>query len=181
MHTDSKLRREAVTILKNYRIYDRDKIIKAIFDVSHNPKHEDESLLLALLEHSDCGIVAYALYYLFEIYDQKEKLLPLVQQFALGDERDSFEMPIQSQAIFLLSGQANSDPKIVSLLTMIAEDPSMSECPRAEAWRALADIHGLEWIRSYREEMVQDPDSEASEAIRANIRKTIRSKEEKNL
>lgn len=181
MNTDSKLRSEAITILKNYWIYDRDKIIKAIFDVSHHPKHEDVSIMLDLLEHSDCGIVANALYYLFQFYDQKEKLLPLVQQFALGDERDSFEMPIQSQAIFLLSGQANSDPKILSLLTSIAEDPSMSECPRTEAWRALADIHGLEWIRSYSEAMIQDPDSETSEAIRANIRKAMRSKEEKNL
>lgn len=180
MNADSKNRIQAISILKNCTIHDREQIIKAIFDVSHDPKHGDEALLLSLLDHLDCGIVAYALYYLFEFYNQKEQLLPLVQQFAMGDERDNFEMPIQSQAIRLLSLQAKSDPKIVALLTMIAEDPSVNEVPSKNAWLSLAEIHGVEWTRRDTEEMIDYPDSETSEAIRAKIRNAMRSMKDKN-
>jgi hypothetical protein len=170
MHTVSKLRQQAIETITDYRNQNRSDLLKAIFDLRHDARSDDKSLLYPLLEHSDDGVVASALYSLFEVYNEKSELLPLIQKLAWGDSRDCGEMPIQSMAILILSRLAKSNPQIIDQLREIAEDLSIGECPRKDAWQALAGLYGVEWFRSNSTEMIMHPESEASEAIRKRIR-----------
>jgi hypothetical protein len=170
MATVSKLRQQAIETITNYRNQNRSDLLKAIFDLRHDARNDDKSLLYPLLEHSDDGVVASALYSLFEVYNEKSELLPLIKKLAWGDSRDCGEMPIQSMAISILARLAKSDLPIIDQLRAIAEDHGTGECPRTDAWRSLAGLYGVEWPRSNSTEMIMDPESEASEAIRRRIR-----------
>lgn len=170
MATVSKLRQQAIATITDYRNQNRSDLLKAIFDLRHDARSDDKSVLYPLLEYSDDGIVASALYSLFEVYNERSELLPLIQKLAWGDDRDCGEMPIQSMAISILSRLAKADSQFISQIWEIAEDPSISECSRERAWQELADIFGVEWNPSNTAEMIMDPESEASEAIRKQIR-----------
>ena len=173
MNPDPKLRQQALATINDQQNRNRSDLLKAVFDLRHDARKEDKTLLYPLLEHADDGVVASTVYSLFEVYDEKTELLPLIRRLAWGDERDRGEMPIQFMAISILSRLAKSDPEIISQLREIAEDPRVSECPRTSAWQALADLYGLEWDRSYASEMIMDPESEVSEAIRRKIRNAM--------
>ncbi len=170
----SNLRQQAIEVITDFRNQNRSDLLKAIFDLRHDAHIGDKPVLYPLLEHSDDGVVASALYSLFEVYNERSELLPLIKKLAWGDRRDCGEMPIQSMAISILSRLARSDPQVIKQLREIAEEPSIAECPRKNAWQSLADLYGVEWTRNDSSEMIMDPESVASEAIRNRIRDAMR-------
>jgi hypothetical protein len=173
MVNDPALRQQSLEVLKDYKRRNRSEMLKAVFDLRHNAKNGDEAILFPLLEHPDDGVVASTLYSLFEIYGQQVELEPMIRRLAWGDNRDCGEMPIQSMAISLLSKIGRSDYIAQEQLKQIAEDVSASDVPRKLAWQCLAELHGVEWLPQYSEEMIMSPESDESERIRESIRRTM--------
>lgn len=145
----------------------------AILDLRRNPTRGDESLLYRLLDHEDAMVVSATLFALCEVYGQREQLKNVICQLAAGDERDSFEMPIQTTAISQLATLARKDQQALQQLVAIAENPKVSETPRKRAWHYLAELHGIPWTREDGDEMLISPESIASETIRNRIRTGI--------
>jgi hypothetical protein len=168
---DYALRDKAIKILNECKHHDRASIFKAIFDLDHNAKLGDEKYLYPLLEHTDDGIVSNALYALYEVFEQKVELDSLVRKMAWGDERDCDEMPIQTMAIRRLCEIARKDSTALEQLKLIAEDDTVYDCPRQQAWHCLAELFNVEWYPKFTEEMIMSPQSNNSELIRESIRK----------
>jgi hypothetical protein len=173
MSIDQSVRKGALEILQQPEGKARSKLLKAIFDLRHNGVSGDESILFPLLNHEDDGVVASTLYSLWEVYGRADELVSLVRDLAWGDDRDTGEMPIQCMAISLLSRLAKDDFEVRIQLQEIAEDSEIALIPCMRAWEALAESYGAPWQHDYADELVLRPDSEASEAIRSQIRQLV--------
>jgi hypothetical protein len=168
-------RKKWIQILRKHDNYPANKVYEALFKLHHDPSPGDEELIYPLLEHKDPYVAKQALYALFEVYEHRKELRDIIFRLSLGDCRDECEMPLQCQAIYLLSELAASgDREAYERLWEIAEDPSMHESPRTRAWHELAKLHAVEWSDRDLEELIDDPFGEASEAIRHRIREAIR-------
>ena len=69
---------------------------------------------------------------------------------------------LRQQAIEVITNYrewAKSNPKVIEQLRGIAEEPGIAECPRKDAWQALADLHALsgEVYVARDEELVEAP------------------------
>ena len=163
----------AIETILACRIDDRANLLKAVFDLCRNAKLGDDQILYPLLDHPDADIVASTLHGLFEVFQHKAQLKSAICALANGDPRDSWEMPIQTMAVNCLGKLAVSDPESFRYLLQIAENRDFAEVPHKRAWQCLAELANAEWRSTDSEDMIMDPDSEASESIRCRIRAAI--------
>lgn len=144
-------------------------IHNAIVDLRHNAASGDEELLQSYLDFPDDMVVSATLFAMIHVYRHVPSLLELLLQFAEGDSRDSGEMPIQTQAIEGLALYAPDDHRALAKLLSVARSKATPEAPRARAWKCLADLFGVPWKSEYTYNMIWDPESESSQAIRDTV------------
>jgi HEAT repeat protein len=173
MNINQTVRKQALTIIDDRANRPSAEILKAIFDLSHNAEKEDEAVLYELLEHNDDSIVASAIFSLFNVFGLHERIKELIHTLALGDSRDRGDMPIQSTAIRLLGLMTKSDSQAYPRLRQIAESPLVGDVPKKEAWKCLADYHGLPWTRDESEILISEPEGDQAQKIRRRIREVI--------
>ena len=172
--SEEAVRQRAIEVIKNRGHYTATELYKAVFDLYHNPKYGDEDLLYPLLEHEDNWVAAGALYALCEVYGHRNQLRHLIFRLAHGDPRDVGDNQLQFQALCLLGSLAKEgDQDACDELWAVAENPTVNEFGREEAWYQLAALHGVQWNDGWTEEMIGNPVGEASEHIRQQIRREI--------
>lgn len=169
MNTEPR-RQRLLDTLENYEHHNDTELLKALYDIRYNTGAGDEVYIFRLFAHQSDAVVASALFTLWHAYGLRDAIAPLIKKFAWGDVRDCMEQPIQSMAVTLLVELAKSDPSAYDEVRAIAEDASVGECPRNRAWQGLAEIHGVEWLPRYSNEMLESPDSMESEQIRVLVR-----------
>ncbi len=169
----SEARERALRTLRDHENRSHSAIHNAIVDLRRNAELGDERILHPFLNHYDPMVVAATLYTLFEVHNQQRALRPLIEKLAGGDARDDMEMPIQCMAISCLADFGAEDAAAVDRLLEVGESQVASEAPRERAWYELARLYGVELQRDALEEMLQHPQSEASEGICERIRKAI--------
>ncbi len=172
----NEIRKKALYILENYEnASSTTQIHNAVIDLRRNAIVGDERVLYAFLEHHDAMVVSATLYTLFEVHSQQQKLRELVEEMAGGDPRDDMAMPIQTTAITLLARFGKDDAPALKRIVEIAERKEKNESADACAWLELSTMHGVEWSGKYTDELMMNPESEASEQIRNRIRGAIAS------
>jgi hypothetical protein len=168
------IRERALRILQHAQEYPESDVVGAIIRLRrHDPQRGDEEYLYPLLDHQDSYIVKEALYALAMVYGHLREMRNLVFQYSYPDQRDQMEMPLQCQAIQLLSElAAQGDEEAYGRLWEIAEDTNQANAPRVTAWEQLAELHAIIWPRCFSEVMT-NIHSPLSKKLRRWLRKQI--------
>ena len=161
-----------LAVLRNAAAHDWVTVHRSLLKVYRDARRGDEPAVLPLVHYPESMVASAALYAGVEVYRRWEELKPIAERFALGDERDDTEMPVQSTAIWLISRHDRSAPAVARLLA-IADDPAQPELVVVDVWRALALAYGVEWTAEDLERMAWEPDHPACRAKRAEIRAAV--------
>ena len=161
-----------LAVLRDAAVHDRVTVHRSLLKVYRDARRGDEPAVLPLVHHPASMVASAALYAGVEVYRRWEELKPVAEQFALGDERDDTEMPVQSMAIWLISRHDRSAPGVARLLAIAAE-PAQPELVVVGVWRALALAYDAGWTAEDLERMTWEPDHPACRAKRAEIRAAV--------
>lgn len=169
----NSIRIRALSVLQSATSHSDLDVHNAIVDLRRNASTGDDVVLLPFLDHEDAMVAAATLYALCHVHTHGTELKNRIIRFARGDSRDSFEMPLQCQALRTLAMLAEQDYDARSTLQEIAEAPDLSEAPMKTAWECLAKLYGAAWSRNDGDALMWDPQSEQSRQLRSRIRHTI--------
>lgn len=171
----NQVRERALRVLEEHEnASSSTQIHNAVIDLRRNAEKGDEKILYPFLDHPDAMVVAATLYTLFDVHSMKHQLRGLVEKLVGGDPRDDMAMPIQTTAISLLARFGREDASAVNMIALIAEQEMKNDAVDACAWKELAEMHGLEWLGKYTDELMMNPDSVESEEIRNRVRNAMR-------
>lgn len=170
---NQELRDKALRVLKDAASHSPTEVHNAVVDLRRNGKSGDEPLLQQALDFPDEMVASAALFALIHVYESPPDILDILMRCADGDSRDTGEMPIQTQAVEGLAVHGRRNPTAVAKLIKVAKCESTPEAPRARAWKCLAELFGVPWVREYSDAMIWDPQSVKSEAIRELVLESI--------
>lgn len=163
-------RNDILDVLKGADAESDVDVYKAVLNLRKVWSRGDEKLLLPMLHHSDAMVAAAALKTLGDLGDVWSKIKQLTFELAHGDVRDSFEMPLQCQAIQTLARMAAHDEESQLVLRGLAEDIQPNEAVACTLWKCLADVYNVRWSRDDAEAVFTNPQSESSLAVYERIR-----------